>query len=42
MYGGCRDENVGQIITVEQAIDAVKLGNSSYIGNITDISKFHS
>ena len=41
MCGVCRDENAGQIITVQHATNAVKVRNSSYIGNITDISKFN-
>ena len=38
----CPDEGAGQIVTVQQVTDALKLGNSSDIGNVTDVSKFHS
>ena len=42
MCGVCPDEGAGQIVTVQQVTDALKLGNSSDIGNVTDVSKFHS
>ena len=42
MCGMCPVEGAGQFVTVQQVTDALKLGNSSDIGNVTDVSKFHS
>ena len=42
MYGKCPDENAGQMITVQQGVNAWKVWNSSDVGNISDISKLRS